>query len=82
MEEAHHGRKKVLLPIDFQIADSPGRGRGRGRGKGALVERSTGLTDRVGEMASFVVGGADKIVADCLSRTRELLLLLKNFASL
>ncbi|XP_050735870.1 plasminogen activator inhibitor 1 RNA-binding protein-like isoform X1 [Eriocheir sinensis] len=33
-EEVHHGRKKVLLPIDFQFADSPGRGRGRGRGRG------------------------------------------------
>ena len=33
-------------------------------------------------MARFVAGGADKEVADRLSRARELLLLLKNFASL
>ncbi|KAK3882722.1 hypothetical protein Pcinc_012928 [Petrolisthes cinctipes] len=33
-EEVHHGRKKVVLPIDFQFADSPARGRGRGRGRG------------------------------------------------
>ncbi|MCL4138086.1 UNVERIFIED_CONTAM: hypothetical protein GTU68_037988, partial [Idotea baltica] len=31
-EEVHHGRKKVLLPIDFQFKDTPTRGRGRGRG--------------------------------------------------
>jgi len=35
-EEVHHGRRKVLLDIDFQFADSPSRGRGRGRGRGGM----------------------------------------------
>lgn len=42
-EEVHHGRKKVLLPIDFQFADTPTRGRGRGRGRGGMGGRGRGM---------------------------------------
>lgn len=46
--EAHHGRKKVFIPIDFQFSDTPTRGRGRGRGGRGQGGRGRGMGGRGG----------------------------------